>query len=201
MKLSQILIASNNIKKKKELIQILSPLSIEILSPQDINLQIEPDETGTSFQENAWIKAKSFFDASGIPCLADDSGICVTSLQGRPGVYSARYGDPSFNDEDRARHLIKEMEGIHDREAFYVSVICLYYGNGEPLFSEGVCRGEITLDYDLIGKEGFGYDPIFYYPPMKDRFSRVSSENKHQVSHRGIALSYMLSRLSFLTRN
>jgi XTP/dITP diphosphohydrolase len=201
MKISRILIASNNQKKKQELIQILSPLSIEILSPKDINLQIDPEETGTSFRENAWIKAKSFFDTSGIPSLADDSGICVTSLQGRPGVYSARYGDPGFNDEDRAKLLLREMQGIQDREAFYVSVICLFLGVEEPIYSEGVCRGEISLDYDSVGKEGFGYDPIFYYPPMKERFSRVSSMNKHQVSHRGIALSYMLSHLSFLTRN
>ena len=158
-----------------------------MLLQSQVGVDIEVEETGATFEENALLKARAVMEASGLPAIADDSGLCVDALNGAPGVYSARYGGAGLDDEGRYRLLLENMRGMLDRRCKFVSVICCACPNGDVLTARGECSG--TLAYAPKGEGGFGYDPIFFVPEMKMTFAELTQEEKNAVSHRGRALS------------
>jgi len=180
-------IATHNAHKLIELQRILEPLGIEAVTDRDLGMELpEVDETGTTFAENAYLKAVSACESTGLPAIADDSGLVVDALGGRPGVYSARYGGEEATDDDRNVLLLEEMKDIPQgqRSARFVSSVCCVFPNGDVLRAEGTFEGEIA--YAPSGENGFGYDPIFL---VGDRTSaEMSSAEKDAVSHRGNAL-------------
>ena len=174
-------------RKLSELSQILSATGAEVISQRDAGLELEADETGTSFEENALIKARAACDALGEPAIADDSGLVVDALGGEPGVYSARYGgDKCKNDMERTALLLKNMEGKTQRSARFVSCIACVFPNGDIIEARGECEGVISLA--PRGAGGFGYDPVFEFPESGKTMSEISAEEKNAVSHRGAAL-------------
>lgn len=182
-----LLLATNNDKKFIEINELLSPLGVTVKKPNDIGIKFEVEETGLTFRENAHLKSTYLYEKTGMPCLADDSGICVNALGGRPGVFSARYGTPDLNDRGRAVYLLNELGANPDRRAYYVC--CLSYTiSSETVYIEEECHGVIHTEYDNEGKFGFGYDPIFFFPPLNTLFSKIPLLEKNKVSHRGKAL-------------
>ena len=183
------ILASKNRHKLVELSRILSPLGVNIKLESDLGITLpEVDETGTTFEENAELKARSACEASGLPAIADDSGMCVDGLDGAPGVYSARFAGEDQNDEaniDKVLGLLKDApEGSPERKARFVSAICCCFPDGSKLTAEGVCEGEIALERH--GYNGFGYDPIFLCGDLS--FAEMTDEQKDKISHRGVAL-------------
>ena len=189
----KFVLASNNPGKLREMKEILSELGIDVLSQKEAGISSEPEETGTTFEENAAIKARAAMELSGLPALADDSGIAVDALGGAPGVYSARYGD-CHTDEERTALLLKNMENEEHRDAKFVSCIAVAFPNGDVLITRGECAGELT--YEQRGENGFGYDPIFFMERFGKTLAEVSAEEKNSVSHRGRALRAMKERLA-----
>ena len=179
-------LASHNKKKMKEMREILSQLGVEVVSQADVGVDLEPEETGTTFEENARIKAAAIMEATGLPAIADDSGLVVDALDGAPGVYSARYGGEGLDDTDRWKLLLKNMEGKTDRACRFVSVICCVLPNGEKVMSRGEVHGVVSQGPS--GDGGFGYDPIFYLPERGCTMAQLSAEEKNAISHRGNAL-------------
>ncbi|EMJ63604.1 RdgB/HAM1 family non-canonical purine NTP pyrophosphatase [Leptospira sp. P2653] len=192
--MKQIAFATNNQHKVREVGFILSELGIQILTPNDLRISFNVEETGFTFAQNALIKARELFRLTKLPSIADDSGICVSALGGEPGIYSARFGGPSLKDEDRALLLLEKMKENSDRRAHYICVIAYVDETTEQSF-EGRCEGIISKEYDRIGMYGFGYDPIFIYPPFQKPFSQVSEAEKNSVSHRRKALEGFLKFL------
>lgn len=186
-----IAFATGSEHKLKEVSSILSPIGLKVLSPKELGIDFHPEETETTFVGNSFIKSRELFRLTGLPSVADDSGICVDALDGRPGVYSARYGKPEFSDKDRALYLLEELGQNPNRIANYTCVITYVDGIIEKSF-EGKVFGEVSFEYDDKGKYGFGYDPIFYYPPFKKRFSAVPETEKNRVSHRALAMNQFL---------
>ena len=181
----KLVLASKNKKKLVEMQRILSDLGVEVVLQADLGIDVDVEETGTTFTENATLKAKAVMEASGLPAIADDSGLCVDWLQGAPGIYSARYGGVE-TDEDRYRLLLANMRGATNRAAhFHASIVCCF-PNGDTLTAEGDCFG--TLAYAPAGEGGFGYDPIFFVPEKRKTFSQLTAEEKNEISHRGVAL-------------
>lgn len=190
----RFIIASNNKNKLREIKDILSGLGAEAVSQSEAGLQFEAEETGDTFEENAMIKAKAACDALGEPAIADDSGLVVDALGGEPGVYSARYGGKSCNsDPERTALLLRNMEGIGDRTARFVSCIACVFPNGDAVTARGECRGEIALK--PRGENGFGYDPVFLIPNSGKTMAELSAQEKNAVSHRGNALRSFEERL------
>ncbi len=190
----KLLLASNNAHKIKEFLSLF-PKSYELISPKEIGIHFEVEETGITFEENAIIKSEHLFQLSKMPSIADDSGIVVEALNGEPGVYSARFGETHFSDKDRALFLLEKMKGKSNRNAYYRAVISYTDSKGTQLFSAN-CHGQIMEDYDLSGS-GFGYDPIFFQEELGKRFSQVSLEEKNKVSHRSLAIqSFLKSQTS-----
>lgn len=179
-------LASHNQKKIKELRAILAELGIEVLSQAEAGVDLEPEETGTTFEENARIKAQAMVNATGLPALADDSGLEVRALGGEPGVYSARYGGPGLDDTGRYQRLLQVMQGQTDRACRFVSVICCVFPDGTELTARGECPG--VLAQEPSGTGGFGYDPVFYLPEWGKTMAQLSPEEKNGISHRGNAL-------------
>ena len=188
----QLLAATNNKGKLREYKRMLEPLGFEILSLSDLSLQADPEETGSSFAENARIKAEYVCALSGLPALADDSGLCVDALDGAPGIYSARYSGGS--DEDNNQKLLQELKDVpmEKRTARFVCAICCAWPDGSFTETEGVCEGKI--DFAPVGEEGFGYDPLFLSDEVGS-FGLASPEEKDAVSHRGAALRKLVARL------
>lgn len=188
-------IATHNAHKLIELRRILLPLGIEAVTDRDLGLELpEVEETGTTFAENAYLKAASACQVTGLPAIADDSGLVVDALGGRPGVYSARYGGEEATDDDRNAMLLAEMKDVPvgQRQARFISAVCCVFPNGDVLRSEGAFEGEIA--YAPAGENGFGYDPIFL---VGDRTSaEMSPAEKDAVSHRGKALAAFSDILS-----
>ena len=179
-------LASHNQKKMAEMRAILSELGIEVLSQADVGVDMEPEETGTTFEENARIKAKAVMEATGLPAIADDSGLVVEALNGEPGVYSARYGGEGLDDAGRWQLLLKNMEGKEDRACKFVSVICCAFPDGSQLMARGECHGVVAQGPK--GEGGFGYDPIFWLPEKGKSMAELPPEEKNSISHRGNAL-------------
>jgi len=195
----KLVLASQNKKKLVEMNDILSSLGIEVCSQADAGVDLEPEETGTTFEENSLIKAKAVMEASGLPAIADDSGLCVDALRGAPGVYSARYGGEDLSDEGRYRLLLENMQGQMPRTAQFVSVITCCFPNGDVLTARGECPG--TIAFAPMGEGGFGYDPVFFVPPLKKTFAQLSPEEKNAVSHRGKALKLFQEKLEVYLRS
>jgi len=190
----RIAFASGSEHKLKEVRSLIEPLGYSVISPKDLGIKFNPVESETTFLGNSFIKSRALYELSGLPSFADDSGICVEALDGRPGVYSARFGEPSFTDKERANYLLYLLGTNSNRSAFYSCVITYVNGNVEKSF-EGKVSGQITSDYDEMGKYGFGYDPVFYYPPFGKRFSEVPETEKNKVSHRAIAMNQFIDWL------
>lgn len=181
-----MVLASKNPKKLLELQAILSAQGIEVVLEPQVGIDVDVEETGTTFEENAFLKAHAVMEASGLPAVADDSGLCVDALNGAPGVYSARYGGPGLDDVGRYRLLLENMRGQLDRRCRFVSAICCCFPNGDRVEARGECPG--TLAYAPKGSDGFGYDPIFFLPERKKTFAELTAEEKNAISHRGRAL-------------
>ena len=195
----KFIIATKNAKKKLELERILAPMGYEVICESDLDEPLpEVDETGATFEENAALKARSACEHTGLPAIADDSGLCVDALGGDPGVRSARYGTPGWNDAQRTDYLLKNMEGVPDekRTARLVSAVCCVLPDGRSLTLRGECEGYIG-DAPR-GSNGFGYDPVFVVGDAT--FAEMDNAEKDRISHRGRALRLLRDRLpSFLT--
>ena len=189
----KLVLASKNKKKLEEMRQILSALGVEVISEADAGVDVDVEETGTTFAENAALKARAVCKASGLPAIADDSGLCVDALNGAPGVYSARYGGEGLDDVGRYKLLLDNMRGMTDRRGGFVSAICCAFPNGDEITAQGECRG--TLAYAPKGENGFGYDPIFFIPEKKKTFAELTAQEKHEISHRGKALREFKEKL------
>lgn len=189
----KLIIASNNKGKIAEFRQMLEPLGYDVISQSEAGIDIEAEETGTTFAENAAIKAKAIYDITHTAVLADDSGLSVDLLYGEPGVYSARYG--GIPDADgRNALLLKKLEGVamERRTARFIAALHFIKENGEEISVQGECEGMIATEPQ--GEGGFGYDPIFIYGDKT--FAQHTQEFKNSVSHRGRALKLLVERLS-----
>lgn len=186
--------ATNNHKKLSELCEMLSELGISVSAKNDAGIEINPEENGESFEENAYIKARAVCIASGMPAIADDSGLCVDALNGAPGIYSARFGGEGLNDKQRTQYLLEKMKSVPNgkRTARFVCVICAVFPNGDTLKAHGVCRGEILQKPE--GDYGFGYDPIFR-GETGISFGRLHAGEKNKISHRAKALALFKENL------
>jgi len=180
----EILVASHNKHKVKELKSIMDTLEFKLMSLSDINEHDEVIESGSSFLENATIKAKYFANKHHIITISDDSGLVVEALDGRPGIYSARYSGGS--DHENNLKVLKEMEDVENRSAYFVSVVVLCYPNGVTKSYEGRAYGYIGREEK--GENGFGYDSIFYVPEYQKTFAELDSSLKNRISHRANAL-------------
>ena len=189
----KLVLASKNKKKLAELNDILSHLGIEVCSEAKAGVDVEVEETGTTFEENSLLKAKAVMEASGLPAIADDSGLCVDALNGAPGVYSARYGGEGLDDTGRYKLLLENMRGQMPRTARFVSVITCCFPNGDVISARGECPG--TIAFAPMGEGGFGYDPVFFLPKLKKTFAQLSPEEKNAISHRGLALAAFQKKL------
>lgn len=170
---------------------LLSPLGYEVVTPKTLGINFEPVESESTFVGNSFIKSRELFRLTGLPSFADDSGICVDALSGEPGVYSARFGGLGLTDRERALYLLEKLGENPNRKAYYNCVVS-YVDTIHQVSFDGKVEGFITHDYDEIGKYGFGYDPIFYYPNFGKRFSEVPEEEKNKVSHRKKAMELFL---------
>ncbi len=185
------IIATHNMKKRDELQRILSPLGIRVLLAEEAGIELtDVEETGTTFEENALLKAESGCKESGMPCIADDSGIAVDYLDGAPGVYSARYAGEHGDDEANNQKLLAALTNVPDEErgAAYVSVVCCVYPDGKVISARGECRGRIG--YNPVGNGGFGYDPYFLPEEYgyEKTMAQLTADEKDAISHRGKAV-------------
>ena len=195
----KLVLASQNQKKLKEMSEILAQLGVEVCLQSEAGVNVEVEETGTTFEENSLLKAKAVMEASGLPAIADDSGLCVDALNGAPGVYSARYGGEGLDDVGRYQLLLRNLRGM-GRSAKFVSVITCCFPNGDVLTARGECPG--TIAFAPMGEGGFGYDPIFFIPQLKKTFAQLTAEEKNAISHRGKALEIFKRELEhYLNEN
>ena len=190
----KLVLASKNPKKLVELNEIVSSQGVEVCSEADAGVDVEVEETGSTFEENSLLKAKAVMEASGLPAVADDSGLCVDALNGAPGVYSARYGGPGLDDPGRCRLLLENMRGQMPRTCKFVSVVTCCFPNGDVISARGECPG--TIAFAPMGEGGFGYDPVFFLPGLKKTFAQLTPEEKNAVSHRGKALRAFAEKLA-----
>ena len=192
----KVVLASKNKHKLVEISKITEKFGFELVLQSQLGVDIDVEETGTTFEENSLLKARAVMEATGLPALADDSGIAVDALNGEPGIYSARYGfDDSLDDLGRLQLLLKNTEHVPDgqRQAQFVCVITMVTPEGQVIQARGEIHGELLRE--ARGANGFGYDPIFYYPPMGLSTAEMSPEDKNQVSHRANALRVFYEKL------
>ncbi|MDX2439275.1 MAG: XTP/dITP diphosphatase [Desulfobacterales bacterium] len=185
--LISIVIATRNKGKTAEIREMLKDFSVNIKNLDDFGPIPEIEEDGDTFDENAYKKASVTARILGIPALADDSGLLVESLDGAPGVYSARYAGEKATDKQRGEKLLREMKGKTNRKAAFECVISIAVPTGPALTYEARCEGLIVEK--PAGQNGFGYDPVFFFPPLKKTFAELTRTEKSRVSHRGKALS------------
>lgn len=189
----KFVLASHNPGKLAEMQSILSGYGVEVVSPAEVGVSLEVEETGGTFAENAMLKAKAYCKASGLPAIADDSGLCVDALNGGPGVYSARYGGDELDDRGRCMLLLSNMRGQTTRAAHFSCAIACAFPDGRTLTAEGRCDGAIA--FAPLGDGGFGYDPLFLLTEKGKTFGQLSPEEKSAVSHRGKALAAFAAEL------
>ena len=189
----RLILASNNAHKIREFRELVEGMDVELLSQREAGLELDVEETGTTFEANAYIKAKAVTDALGCAAVSDDSGLEVDCLDGRPGVYSARYGGGhDVSDEDKNAFLLKEMGDTDNRTARYVCAICCTMPDGHVIECRGECEGEMLKA--PRGNGGFGYDPIFK-PEGHDRaMAELTPDEKNAISHRGKAMREFLKK-------
>ena len=188
------LIATHNMKKRDELQRILSPLGVHVLTADEAGVDLtDVEETGTTFEENALLKARSGCKEGKMPCIADDSGLCVDALDGAPGVYSARFAGEHGNDDKNNEKLLSLLSDVppEKRTARFVSTVACVFPDGRELVVRGECEGKIG--YEKRGENGFGYDPLFYVGERT--FAEFTPEEKDAVSHRGNALRALTEAL------
>ena len=189
----KFVLATHNPGKLKEMSDILARFGVEVVSPGDLGITVDVEETGTTFAENAMLKAKAICAAAQLPAIADDSGLCVDALNGGPGVYSARYGGEGLDDKDRYTLLLNNMRGQTTRAAHFACAIACAFPNGDTLTAEGRCDG--TIAFAPMGEGGFGYDPVFFVPEKAKTFGQLTAEEKSAISHRGRALESFIGKL------
>ena len=186
------LIATHNMKKRAELQRILSPLGVNVLTADEAGIVLtDVEETGTTFEENAFLKADSGCRESGMPCIADDSGLSVDALGGEPGVYSARYAGEHGNDDKNNRKLLEKLRDVppEKRTASFVSAVCCVFPDGRHFTVRGECHG--VIGYEKRGDGGFGYDPYFLIPDLGVTAAELDAVEKNRRSHRGLALQHL----------
>ena len=180
------MIATRNKGKTAEISALLEGFPVQIKNLDDFGPIPEVEEDGETFEENAYKKASFTARFLGIPALADDSGLMIDALDGAPGVHSARFAGPDATDQERCRKLLTAMQNHDNRDAAFACVISIAVPTGPALTYEGNCHGQLTREPH--GENGFGYDPVFYFPPLKKTFAQITREEKSHVSHRGKAL-------------
>ncbi len=194
----KILIATHNKHKLNEMSRILAPMGYEVVTDSDIGIVLsEVEENGETFLDNARIKSRSGCKESGLPCIADDSGLCVDALGGEPGVFSARYGGEHGDDDANNKKLLAMLQNVPDekRTAHFECTICVSFPDGKEITAKGICEGRIG--HEKRGDNGFGYDPLFM---VGDRsFAELSAEEKDAISHRGNALKALGDKFKFAT--
>ena len=191
----KILIATHNRHKLAEMARILEPMGYEVVTDTDLGFTLtEAEENGSTFLENARIKAESGCKESGLPCIADDSGLCVDALDGEPGVFSARYSGEHGDDRGNNEKLLFNLNDVPDekRTARFMCAICVSFPDGSEITAEGACEGKIGYEYR--GNNGFGYDPLFMVGDKS--FAELSASEKDAISHRGNALKKLEKLLS-----
>ncbi|MGM9628668.1 MAG: RdgB/HAM1 family non-canonical purine NTP pyrophosphatase [Faecousia sp.] len=192
----KVVLASKNKHKLEEISKITEQFDIQLVMESELGVDIDVEETGTTFEENSFLKANAVMQATGLPALADDSGIAVDALNGEPGIYSARYGfDDTLDDWGRLQLLLKNTEDVPDgqRQAQFVCVITMVTPEGKVIQARGEVHGELLRE--PRGENGFGYDPIFYYPPLGMTTAELPPEEKNRVSHRANALKVFYEKL------
>lgn len=192
----KLAIATNNAHKLSEIRQILSGSFDELLSLNELGINIDVEETGETLEENALIKARTICELCNMPTLADDTGLMVDALDGAPGVYSARFAGVEHNDKRNRELLLQKLDGMQNRNAHFESVIAICYPNGDFITAKGRVEGYILQSE--MGNEGFGYDSLFYSVELEKSFAQASPAEKNSVSHRGRALHAMLKKLQAL---
>jgi len=193
LKNQHLFLASGNPHKIEELQQVLKPLGFDLTSTRDIRNAFEVEEDQDTLDGNALKKARSWFKETGIPTMADDTGLEVEALNGEPGVWSARYAGENATYDENVEKLLNEMDGVKNRNARFRTVIALITESGEELF-EGSCSGQIISE--RRGNKGFGYDPVFKPDGYERTFAELDSEEKNKISHRGIAVRKLIQFLS-----
>lgn len=198
---SELLLASQNLGKLAEMRELLAGLPYRILSPTDVGLLESPEETGSSFLENAILKARHYARRSGRLAVADDSGLSVDALQGGPGLYSSRFGGEGASDADRNRLLLEKLASVPPdrRAARFTSAVAV--ARGEEIRFQAVESVEGRIAEETRGSEGFGYDPLFFYPPYDKTFGEIPRELKDRVSHRGKAFAKLRQFLAALPQD
>ena len=192
----KVVLASKNKHKLAEISRITEKFGFELVLQSELGVDIDVEETGSTFEENSFLKAEAVMKATGLPALADDSGIAVDALNGEPGIYSARYGfDESLDDRGRLNLLLKNMENVPNgqRQAKFVCVITMVTPEGTTIQARGEILGELLRE--ARGENGFGYDPIFYYPTAGMTTAEMRPEDKNKVSHRANALHIFYQKL------
>lgn len=184
----QLVLATNNKDKIREIKQLLDDLPVTIMTSEDFLDFPDPEETGETLKENAVLKARAIAEFCGMAALADDSGLEVDALDGAPGVYSSRYAGENVTYQDNNEKLLRELSGVptEKRTARFRCVIAIAWDKDDVETVDGASEGVIAED--IIGCKGFGYDPVFIYPPANKRFSEMTLEEKNKISHRGLAL-------------
>ena len=195
----KFVLATHNPGKLREMSAILAELGVEVVMPAELGVTVDVEETGATFEENAFLKARAVMEASGLPAIADDSGLCVDALNGAPGIYSARYGGVD-SDQARYRLLLENLRGAGARTAHFHTAIVCCFPNGDRLDAAGDCFG--TIAYAPQGDNGFGYDPVFFVPELRKTFAQLTPEEKNAISHRGNALRAFAAELkTYLEKN
>ena len=201
-KIKELVMATGNKGKLKELSVLLAPLGIAVLSPADCGVEgLFVEETGETFEQNAVLKALAYCKATGLPAVADDSGLCVDALSGAPGVYSARFGGEGLTDAQRTSLLLEQLEDVpmENRGAHFTSAVALALPDGDGVVVSGECYGMVALSPS--GEGGFGYDPVFFYAPEGCTFADMQDEVKNRVSHRAVAMRLLVEQLERSANN
>ncbi len=196
--MTKILVATRNAGKLREYAEMLSGLNVDWLMLSDLGIDTEVEETGSTFEENARLKAVAYAQESGLPTLADDSGLEVDALDGAPGIYSARYGEPGLDDQGRYQRLLKDLDGVppEQRSARFRCVVAICTPGGDIHTAAGACEGQIA--FEPKGTHGFGYDPVFQVTELGKRMAELEPQIKNQISHRARALEAIRPTLTRL---
>ena len=189
----KIIAATNNANKVREICEIFTPLGFDVVPQASAGIEIEVEETGDTFKKNALIKARAVAMLTDDYVIADDSGLCVEALGGRPGVMSARYAGEGATDKEKINKLLGELDDVEDRSAKFCCCIAMIFPDGRELTAQGEVKGRILKE--PRGENGFGYDPVFFSDELSKTFAEATNEEKNSVSHRGRALAAMYERM------